>query len=353
MKKNMYLLGSFLLFIISIFGLFPIFPKSVSTSNTIKGSLLINRLYDAPLNLTLIYSDFEGMTTRPYQVTASKITPIQTSYAHYTEGFIETDRSDKLLEAINTYRVFQNLAPITYYYNYIELDGFAFISLIDDLDALYIVNLSNFEVTCPAFDSHFAKERQYVYHIVEGENAYYILTAQANSYDAFWYALDKDDFNLVASKQILPPSRAVSRNQYALDTHGNAYFIGTNSVQMVTATDEYIHIPLNFNPDLLYYTNDKLYVFSLSELFLSYASYSEEIGIVDYGQFNLPNKFVSLVSLSIKKDTLYTVTYDPTHVLYRNYITLYNLENQHMLYCLALKPYPNHALFLQAVEYDF
>ena len=351
MKKFFYLLGS-LLFMIGILGLYPLSAKSLPTFHTIKGPLLIDRLVDVPLNLTLIYSDLDGMATQPYQVTASKITPLQTSYDHYTEGFIETHRSEQILQAINAYRSQQDLTPITYYYNYIELKDDAFVSLMDSLDTLYRLNLSTNEVSCPTFDSDFAKERQYVYHIVEGDNAYYLLTAKANSYDAFWYALDKKDFHLIASKHISPPSRAVARNQYALDAHGNAYFIGTSSLLMVTG-DEYRYIPLNFNPDLLYYANDKLYIFSLSELFLSYATYSEALGIVDYGQFNLPNKFVSLVSLSIKGDTLYTVTYDPTHVLYRNYITLYHLENQHILYCLALKSSPNHSLFLQAVEYNF
>lgn len=351
MKKLIFLLGSLSLLIIGIFALYEPQPKALPTFNTIKGPILIDRLYHDTLNLTLIYSDLEGMVTQPYQVTSSKITPLKSSYSQYTEGFMESELNTKLLNAINAYRLHQNLEPITSYYNCTELNGYAFVSLVGGLDTLYIVDLLSYEVTCPTFDSSFAKERQYVYHIVEGGKAYYILTAKANSYDAFWYALDKNTFSLIHSKQISPPNKAVSRNQYALDANGNAYFVGTHSLLMVTS-DESINLPLNFNPDSLYYADDKLYIFSLSELFLSCASYSEDIGIVDYGQFNLPNKFVSLVSLFLKGNTLYTVTYDPTHLLYRNYITLYDLENQHILYCLALRPCPNDGLTLQAAEYE-
>lgn len=350
MKKIIIRLGVLYFVLIGYLLIYIPYKKSLPAIHTIEGSILINRLHEDQLNLTLLYSDYNHIQIYPYQLTPNHINPLSTVYKDYTEGYIEETLSTRLLEVVNLYRALEDLEPITHYFNYLQVGNYGFLSLIEGLHTLYIIDLTNFKVTRPSYDSRYALEMQYVYHITEGDEAFYVLTAKANSHEAYWYALDKSDFHLLKARRLSTPHKAVQNTQYALDSNGNAYFIGENSLFIVTA-DDTIHLPLNFDPDFLYYTEEKLYIFSTSERFLSYTCYSKDIGVIDYGQVNLPNPFVSLVNLAIKDSILYTTTYDATHPLYRNYITLYHLEDHHMLYCLALRPSPIRGLSLQDVHY--
>lgn len=325
-------------------------PKSVPTLKTLRGPVLIDRMAENNLNMTLFYSDLFLSQIEAYHINSSQMVPLATTYTSFTEGFIEADKNTLLLEAVNHYRKLKGLDPITYYHNYKELSGYGFLSLTEGLNTLYIIDLSNYEVTCPTFNAPYALERQYIYHITEGQDVYYILTAEANGYKAYWYTLSKDDFSVSHSKKLSPPSEALQIQHYALDPSGNAYFIGNNSLLIVTP-EESIYLPLQFNPDALHYADGKVYIFSISELFLQYVVYESELGLTDSGQVNLPNKFVTLVSYEVKDDILYTVTYDSSHPLYRNYITLYRLTDNIILYCLPLKTNSNVLLSLQGAHY--
>ncbi|MBE6021984.1 MAG: hypothetical protein E7231_01970 [Cellulosilyticum sp.] len=336
MKRILLFIGSICLLLIGFLICFNPIAASTPVMQTLKGTTLIDRLTEDSFKIELFYSDLSLSQIESYEVTASHIEPCSTPYTSFTEGFISSDKHAILLDAVNKYRHFQGLTPITYYHNYMEIDNYGFLSLTEGLGTLYIINLSTYEITTPSFDSEYALESQYVYHIVEGADVYYILTAQANSYKAFWYALSKDTFELKASRKLSPPTKALQSNQYALDRNGSAYFIGSNSLLVITP-EETINIPLTFDPDTVYYADGQIYTLSLSELFLNYAVYNEDVGLSQWGQVNLPNKFASLVSCTIKNNILYTVTYDENHPLYRNYLTLYSLENNNIIYCLALK----------------
>ncbi|MBQ1274262.1 MAG: hypothetical protein IIY08_02615 [Cellulosilyticum sp.] len=327
------------------------FSKSIPAIKTIQGPVLIDRLNENDLKMILFYSDISSSHIEAYTVDSTQVTPLDTTYTSYTEGFIENSQNLLLLEAVNNYRALEGLEPISYYHNYIEINGYGFLSLTKGLSTLYIIDLSTYAVTCPTFDSAYALDEQYIYQISEGEDCYYILSAAANSYKAYWYALNKNDFSLSDSKQLSPPSKALYRNQYAIDETGTSYFIGNHSLLIMTL-DETINLPLSFNPDSVYFNEGKIYTFSTSELFLSYAIYDPKLGLEDTRQVNLPNKFVTLIGCHIKDDILYTLTYDETHPLYRNYITLYNLKDHNMMYCLALKLPKNMTLALQDAHYD-
>ncbi len=345
MKKLILLVGSLSLLFIGCFLTITIYPQNSPTFQTIKSRILMNRLTNEHFDLKLFYSDLTSSHIQAYDVQNSTITPSKTAYSSFTEGFIESDKNALLLKAVNQYRAFHDLDPINYYYNYTEIDHYGFLSLTEGLDTLYIINLSNEEVVCPSFDSTYAFEDQYIYHIVLGKEGYYILTAQSNGYMAFLYTLSPDDFHVLSARRLSPPSKALLSHHYAIDSAGNAYFIGHYSLLMISS-EEAINIPLNFDPDSIYCFEDTIYAFSTSELFLSYAVFKDDIGMLQTGQVNLPNKFVKLVGCYIKDSILYTVFYDNNHPLYRNYITLYNLKNNTIIYCLALKSAPSNMLAL-------
>lgn len=317
--------------------------KNLIKPPSIKGPVLIDHLQDQSFNIQLIYSDIGLDDIKVYDVTPSQVSVNDNLYDSFTEGFITGEKNKILLDAVNHYRSLQNLNAITYYYNYIETMHYDFLSLSGGLDTLYIINKATGEVATPSFNISHATEKQYVYHIQEGTDAIYILTAKSNSYDAYLYRLDKETLSITASKKITPSTLAVKRNQYALSPDGTAYFIGDSSLLVESFNDSY-SIPLAFTPNELYFKDDHLYLLSLSELFLSYTVFDNTLEVVTTGELNLPNKHVSLVDTSLDDMILYTITYDASHPLYRNYLTLYNLSTGKMIYCLALKD--NNALAL-------
>lgn len=353
MKKNVLLiLITLCLLLLSTGEICKLFSQDTPVYKSIKGPILIDRLQDQDFNIKLFYSNIDASQIETYQVSHSQVLPITTAYISFTEGFIESSQNTRLLDAVNEYRKLQSLGPINYYTHYEEVNGYGFLSLSDGLHSLYIINLSTYEVICPTFTSPYALEKQYVYHVTLGSDAYYLLTAKANSYEAYWYALDKNNFHVIKSKQLTPPQTALKINQYAIDAKGNAYFIGHNCLMIITEA-ETINLPLSFSPDWVFYANDCIYTLGVSDLFLDYAIYSEDFGLIKENQVNLPNKFVNLINCNIQGSTLYTVTYDKNHPLYRNYITLYDLDKNHIIYCQALKdPIIDHLALLGA-NYHF
>lgn len=314
-----------------------------SKSQVVKGPVLIDKLQNQTFKIQLIYSDITSQQIEVFNATPTHFSLENLSYTSFTEGFTSNERHNLLLNAINLYRAEMNLEPTHYYYNYIETEHYDFVSLSSGLDALYIINRLTGEVSTPSFTTPNGLEKQYIYHITEGADAIYILSAKANSYEAFWYALDPSNFEVIASKRFFPPTTAVKRNHYALDSQGTGYFVANDSLLIVSTTDTY-SLPLNFTPDEVYYQNDQLYAFSISDLFLSYAVFDQNLRPISSGRVNLPNKEVGLVDSFLDNNILYTITYDGIHPIYRNYLTLYNLNTNEMIYCLALKE--NHGFAL-------
>lgn len=342
-KKTLILIILLCFVFLLITGISLSYNKKTSTTTTPKGPVLIDHLQNQSFNFQLIYSDIGLDNIQVYDVGPNQVSANNTPYESYTEGFIPNETNTRLLEKVNQFRSLHNLSTISYYYNYIETADYDFLSLSDGLDTLYIIDKLSGEVQIPHFDVPYASYKQYVYHIEEGTNAFYILTAKSNSYDAYLYRLDKETFSITDSKEIRPSSLAIKRNQYALSPNGIAFFIGDNSLLVESLTKSY-SIPLSFTPTEVYFKNGQLYTLSLSELFLSYTVFDNDLKVVATGELNLPNKQVSLIDASLDDMTLYTITYDATHPLYRNYLTLYNLSTNEMLYCLALKTLNKSAL---------
>lgn len=307
---------------------------SFSIFNTLEGPLLTNPIYKVSFNVQLFYGNIASSQVEAYTISPDQLTCEQTPYISFSEGFIETSKNEKLLEAINRYRVNQGLECITSYYNYQELEGYGFLSLTDGLGTLYRIDLSTYEVLCPTFNQSIDTTNQCIYHITADSDHYYVLAKQNNANKVILYAINKDTFSLCTMQNITTPSSARYKQHFALDQKGNLYFIEEDHV-VVTDAHHTTYLPLTFEPEMLYATDQKIYALSTSNLFLDYATFNDKELILEFGQVNLPNKFVSLVSLKIQDNILYTLTSDTLHPLYHNYLTLYDLNMNHMLYCLA------------------
>lgn len=342
-KKSLIFTSLLCIVFLLITGISWSYNKKVSTSMSLKGPVLIDYLQGRSFNLQLIYSNIDLSDIEVYDIGSNQFLANNTSYTSYTEGFIPSETNTKLLKTVNQFRSLQNLSAISYYYHYSETAHYDFLSLSGSLDTLYIINKLTGEVQTPHFDLSYASYKQYVYHITESPSALYVLTAKANSYDAYLYRLDKETLSITDSKEISPSPLAIKRHQYALSPNGTAFFIGDHSLLVESLTKSY-SIPLSFTPTEVYFEDGQLYTISLSELFLSYTVFNNDLEIVATGKLNLPNKKVSLVGAVLDDMTLYTITYDATHPLYRNYLTLYDLSEGEMIYCLPLKAHSESAL---------
>lgn len=310
---------------------------SFSIFNALEAPLLANPIHKVSFNVQLFYGTMASSQVETYTISPDQLTCEQTPYMSFSEGFIETSKNEKLLEAVNHYRLRQGLECITSYYNYQELEGYGFLSLTDGLHTLYRIDLSTYEVLCPTFNQPLDTTHQCIYHITADNDHYYVLAKQNDENKVILYALNKDLFSLCTLQDITVSKAARYKQHFALDHTGNLYFIEEDHV-VITNAYRTMYLPLSFEPEMLYATDDAIYALSTSNLFLNYATFNEKGLILESGQVNLPNKFVSLVSLEIQDHILYTLTDDALHPLYRNYLTLYDLNRNHMLYCLAFNP---------------
>ncbi len=308
-----------------------------------KSKKLLNRDAQHQLTGTLFYGNASLDAIKAFTLSSKGLAINHESYQSYTEGFLTQVHQQQLLEHINAYRKSQGLLPISYFYQYIQDDRYAFISLSEGLNTLYIINLKTYEVKTPHFDCSEAKDRQYIYHIQKGQDVYYVLSAVANSYEAHLYALDpSNDFSLHPLLSYTTAPSAISSNQYALDAQGRAYFVAERAIDVVNLEGT-LSLDLPFSPSYLLYEHDTLYALGLSEHTLYYQSFNASLEKLTSGELSLPNRGVSFVDGFIEEDLLYTLTFDASHPLYRNYITVYDLKTHRMGYCLALYSYKDMA----------
>ena len=312
-----------------------------ASSTLIETSVIINNLSNTSFHLQMIYGSMDLQTIKAYDVIPTELTLNQTLYTSFTKGFISSSLNETLLEHVNQFRYLHHLKPITYYYDFSETEQYYFISLSDGLDTLYRIDKQTYEVRTPYQNlsdeaSHVMHQKQYVYHIQEDFNALYILAAESNSYTAYLYRLDKKTLELIDFQKITPSSLAVYPDHYALASNGMAFFIEEEGLQVESLDDSY-HLTLPFSPTHIYFQEGQLYVLGVAEQVLNYVLLDHTLTVSKKGTLSLPNPNIHLLTTWLSDSILYTITYDPNHLLYGNYVTLYDLTTQKILYCMGLK----------------
>lgn len=320
--------------------------SQVTVSPSVEASVLINHLENTSFHLQMIYGNINMQDIQVYDVTSDQFSIHETPYTSFTEGFIAKDLNETLLACVNQFRALQKMKAISYYYQYTETDHYYFISLSDGLDTLYIIDKLTYKVYTPYVKTCYDNasddptthltEKQYVYHIQESADALYVLTAKSNSYHAYLYQIDKQTFELIGFKEILPSSLAVYSDHYALSATGVAFFIEEKGLQVESLNNSY-HLPLTFSPTHLYLQKGQPYVLGLSKQTLDYMVFDENLSTFKTGSLPLPNQDVHLLTTWLSDSLFYTVTYDPNHPVYGNYLTLYDLSTGKILYCMGLK----------------
>lgn len=354
MKKKTFTCLTLLISILLGIASFVLFNRTqFVTSPLANPSIIINQLPDTSFHLQMIYGSTDLQNIQIYDVTPEQFKIHETPYTSFTEGFMPRALNETLLAYVNQFRNLQKLAPISYYYHYKETDHYYFLSLSDGLDTLYIIDKHTLKVYTPSLSNSYKNtsdeilvhmtEKQYVYDVKESLDALYVLTAKANSYAAYLYRFDKQTFTLTDFKKISPSCLAVSPHHYALSSNGTAFFIAEDSIQVESLTTSY-KIPLSYTPTHLYYGEEQLYALGLSNQSLDYTLFDNLLNPLQTGSLSLPNSRVSLISTFLNDALLYTVTYDATHPVYSNYLTLYDLSTGKIVYCMGLKRYSDLAL---------
>ena len=325
------------------------FSASSSSEGTVQETIFFNQLQEnQSFQLKLFYADpamqqLESLLLTPHGLSANEET-----LAPYTEGFLAEETNNRLLKAVNIYRQKQALTPLTYFYHYQEEESgnFAFVSSSVGLNALYFVNLNTLEVSVPHLKSEEAYDPQYVYHIQEVNEVYYILTAGVNNLKARLYTFSPATLDLTLVDTLTTDTTALSSKQYALDASGNAIFTHKNGLRFLTPTGEK-SLDLSFTPWQLISSKDFTCALTIQNGTLLYTLVNSQLDILDTGSLALPNTDLSLVSSFIKDDLLYTITYDQKHPTYRYYISIHSLTTKTLVFCVGLSDYDGLAL-LQA-----
>lgn len=314
-------------------------PKSLPATEAAqlevpKSTVLISDLRGINPSMKLYYGDVSSAILNGFDLHDATFTPDHESYNACLDTLIPTAQYNAILQAISGYRLSVGLSAISSFDHYLTYDGYGFVTLSEGIDALYIVNLSNYEVTpCQTKD---LSSTEVLYYITSNASGYYLLTYEPAHHTTCLYTLDIASGMLTPAKHIVPPASFKDREQCALDSAGNVYFASSSEV-LVVSSDGPFHLSLSFNPDRILFEDNKLFAFSFSDLFMNYSVFDDQFKLLASGQANLPNKKVSFAKAFMKDQYLYTICQDDYHPLYRHYITLYDMTTHEMIYCLAIK----------------
>lgn len=315
-----------------------------TSTKKINETVFINQLQgDEDFKLRLIYADSSMQEIQSFICSPKGLTPSNEALTAYTEGFLPKALHDSLLESVNDYRAAKGLVPLHYFYQVKLIGDYAFAASSDGLDNLYFIHVATNKVQVPQLTSQAASEPQYVYHIQQVDNKYFILTAGVNSLMARLYTFSPFSLQLNLVGTLKTDKTAVSSSQYALDTLGNALFTHTNGIEVLNTSGSQ-HLSLSFTPQELVSSQNTTLAVGVENDMLFYALISPELKVLDTGRLSLPHTATTLVNSFLQEDLLYTITYDTSHPLYRHYISIYHLPTQTLIFCEALSGYNDLAL---------
>lgn len=323
----------------------------ITSVPSLKTTLLMNSFQKPDFLIHLFYGNLTQTDwLYRFEVTPEAVTLEAASYTSYPEGFIPQERNRQILALINDARSKNNSLALTTYTHYLEAAGYGFVTTSDNLKNLYIIDLHTLEVWQVLLDNPYALQAQQIYHINKSEDTFYLLTFNTQTNSAYWYALDRPTLKLIKSQHILTNSHLTKKEDFALDTKGQIFLLNGDAAITIHNEQGTSKLMLDFIPERVFYSDDKLYAFYLSDLFLTYAVFDAELSLLSTGYANLPNQLVSLLDCQLDNHHLYTITADTQHPIYRYYITVYDINTQEIIYCLGLRENENYTLLGSSIH---
>lgn len=315
-----------------------------SSNLPIEYDLLINKV-NSPFSIQLFYSDLPMQTLKGFQVTSNEIRRSNNQLIAYTEGFTTTKNLSEPLKAINRFRQKQGLSSLPHIYQFYEDKYYYILASVGDLGNLYFYNKTSREVHIPNFDPSQSLGPMYTSHIRLVDDNYMILGGAVNSSNTYLYTVDLKNLALKDSYKLIGPSHAIASHHYTLDPLGQAIFISDYALQVFrTSSETPILLHLDFQADYILSNDHYSIALSIDNEQMHYALITTSLEIFSTGSLPLPNTHIEVIKGVLQDNYLYTISFDPTHKRYSNYLTIYDLTLNKMVYCLALQPYNDLAL---------
>lgn len=309
-------------------------------------TVLLNTLNETDaFKLTLFYSDVSMNKIEGFEASKNNIAHLNLRFQSYTEGFLPRSHTKNILSSINTFRKSRGENLLTYFHDYYEDDDWMIISFTGGLESIYFIDKETWVVSLLHYAEGDNLGKMYVSHIRRIADTFVLIGGQVNAYSAFVYTIDAKTHSVIKAKSLDTHTSAISEEHYTIDAQGNAVFISGNGMDILAYQSKTsAYQPLPFEAHYVFSSGVATFVLSLNTEILHYALLDNKLGLSHIGTLPLPNKNVIIVDAYLKDNYLYMLSFDPTHKLYRNYVTVYNIDSDKLIYCLALHQYKSLAL---------
>ncbi|WP_070000467.1 hypothetical protein [Cellulosilyticum sp. I15G10I2] len=308
--------------------------------------ILLNTLNESDdFKLTAFYSDISMDTIKGFEITPQNITPLKASFRSYTEGFLPSNHSKKIVSVINNFRKNNTEPPLTYFHDYYEDSDVMIISFTGDLDHIYRIDKQTWQVSTLQYNPSDNLGHMYVSHIKRIADTFVLIGGEVNAYNAFIYTIDTASFTVLQAHKLPTDPSAIYEQHYTIDSRGNSVFISGKGLDILPyQTSQMRHTPLPFEAQYVFSSTSNTIALSLTSDSIHYALLDESLSTIDSGSIPLPNEGVLLIDAFLSNNILNLVGYDPINKRYKNYIALYDLTADKLIYCLGLHEYTNLAL---------
>lgn len=286
------------------------------------------------LDINLYYSDQNYV--RCYALKNDHLTLVPTRFASYTEGFMPRKQQQSILQTINT-QITPHI-PLNYFYNYYKDADYEIIAPIGNLSQIYFIDQATHTVRFPK-DTILPLEKFYLNHVVRKNTVYYLLGDIVGEYMGICYIVDAASLQVIDSIQFQTSSLTIYKEQSSLNAEGHIFFTtqeGVIHIDMTHTSKEFIK--LDFTPSFLVSQGLQTIALHLNNSNLKYAQLDMSLDRpIASGQLPLPEDNLLLIKATLQNEFLTLLTFSPTHPSYANYLLIYDLSSNQLIYCCALQ----------------
>lgn len=346
MKKNYILTTSVLLCLLTFILLI--------NYNALKSDVILDKLQTELPMPTLYYADISAKKILPYTLLDNKLTLSSEKMISFTEGFLPRDAYNFYMAILKQFTASQNIVLPKYFHDFYEDENLVVISFGGELKDIYIIEKSNLRVHPLTYPESLNMGSMYVSHIQVVDDYLIILAGEAEAYNALIYTVYLPTFDVVDAIRLPTHASAIAASHYTLTPEGKCVFINGNGLKVYdTLASSYKLIPLGFQvSSVVNYKNSVLALGTSSEAF-HYARLDSDYNITTTGKLTPPTPSITIVDALIHEDNLYITSYDPSYKRYANYLSIYNLQNNELLYCLGITPNKPYALLESSLSLSF
>lgn len=337
MKKNYILTASVLLCLL----LFILLIRSHSLKSTV---IIDKSTGDLPIP-TLYYSDVSAKKILPYTLQGNKLVLSKEKMIAFTEGFLPKDKYDFYMDILQKFAAPQNITLPKYFHDFYEDEELVVISFSGELKDIYIIEKNNLRVHPLNYSEPLDLGPMYVSYIQVVNDYLIILAGEANAYNALIYKVYLPTFGVVDAVRLSTHPSAIEDKHYTITTEGKCVFIHGNGLKVYDALEStYKLVNLDFTvTGVINYQNSVLALGESTNHF-KYALLDENYNLIATGELTPPAPNSTIVESFTADDYLYIMSYDANYRRYANYVSVYKLLSNELIYTLGIGPNKPYAL---------